>query len=254
MTEKLKMSKETFERRLALYCGMSLAAVAAASPAQASVVSIDLTQGTPVTTTSSNDVYFDPYLLLTNPSGSFATSPIGTGYSLTTTYSGASGGGGNTPAPYKTRFLAIGSIDNFGLFGGSIQNLTSSEFGSTLVNHIDSFANNFSTLAYKGQMAGLFQPTSGPDTGYVALQMPVGGNNYYGWANITVNTDYTVTLNSFAIDSTPGEAIPDPGGPFTYSSSATPEPATSSLLLIALGAAGIAAYKRKRKAAQPAAA
>jgi hypothetical protein len=66
------------------------------------------------------------------------------------------------------------------------------------------------------------------------------GSTHYGWAELTLNPGYTVTLDAFAYET-------DPDVPITVPEAGS----THSLLLMAMGAMGLAAY-RTRRAALPA--
>jgi hypothetical protein len=96
------------------------------------------------------------------------------------------------------------------------------------------FGNGASTLASNSAPHfGHFNPP--PATGYVGLAVQRNSAIFYSWADITVNSDYTITLNAIGWD--------DSGGPIE-AGIVTPEPA--SIVLLTLGAAGIAAYRRKQ--------
>ncbi len=84
--------------------------------------------------------------------------------------------------------------------------------------------------------------------GYLGLKFLIGANSHYGWADISVNEDLSITLNSFAYESCADQSI-DAGqttGGATCDS-AVPEPHSAALL--AMGAAGLLAYRRRRQAA-----
>jgi hypothetical protein len=103
------------------------------------------------------------------------------------------------------------------------------------------FANFASTLASNSfQHFGHFQPQ--PASGYVGLRITDGADTFYGWADITVNSDLTITLTSLGFDNSGASVAAGAGA------SDTPEPA--SIALLVLGAAGLAGYRRKRLAAR----
>ncbi len=225
--------KKSLEARLAAYGSMSLALAAIGMPATASASLITTND---ITTTLSTPVYFDLY------NGTFALG--GTGglddFELVTrqassaihAYLFAKGTQFNASSLNGNKFAVTGS-SSF----GSVAKLAP---GVSVVGPTLNFATQFGTLASNlqspatpfGQWNGL------PASGDVGLSIVRSGNTYYGWANIVVNSDYTVTLKAFGFNETPDAS--------QLAGDATPEP--SSIVLLALGAAGIAAYRRKKVA------
>ncbi len=84
-----------------------------------------------------------------------------------------------------------------------------------------------------------------PGRGFLGLTIrdPNGAsssNVFYGFADITVNADYSITLNAFAYESDPGKSITTS----FEAPAAVPEPA--SWLMLGLGVAGLSAWRRRR--------
>lgn len=80
------------------------------------------------------------------------------------------------------------------------------------------------------------------NTGYLGLRFKIAGNDHFGWMRLTVNPSTgiaprAITVHEYAYESIPGASIaagqivPEPGG----------------LGLLALGSAGLAAHRRRRR-------
>ena len=94
---------------------------------------------------------------------------------------------------------------------------------------------------------------------YTGLRTTSNGKDFYGWAAFSFNTttepstslvDFNSKLLGYAFESSAGTpiAIGDTGGaPLIPSGAAAPEPA--SLVLMALGAVGVMAWRKRRNAA-----
>ncbi|QDU89415.1 PEP-CTERM motif protein [Pirellulimonas nuda] len=100
----------------------------------------------------------------------------------------------------------------------------------------------FGSLAYGAANPNAeFNSVSGA---YIGLSFPIGGNApqfaHYGWVRVSIdNAAGTFVINDWAYDDVPGQGI---------LAGQVPEP--GSLGLLAAGALGVAALKRRRSAAQ----
>ena len=75
----------------------------------------------------------------------------------------------------------------------------------------------------------------------VGFRFAIGGQSHYGWANVTAGNEI-LAINNWAYEGLAGVSI---------QAGAVPEPVNAAvgLGLLALGAAGVSAYKRKKKLA-----
>ncbi len=150
-------------------------------------------------------------------------------------------------------WLAGYAVSAYG-FGGSV--VRTSDFAShmTASNSVGSTNPFRSTILIADSVVALSYWTGG---GYVGFQLtPEGsGNTYYGWVHIVgIAADASsLTIDGYAWETTPGVAIhiassSGSGGRGGGSpTGSTPEPATSCLALLALGAAGVMRHKRRRQ-------
>jgi len=230
-----------FEKRLAAYGTMSLALAAASQASGATIITfldpgvsdaaspiyINLAQGTVDATPVAGD-----YELLLDE-GSSARIEV---------YQGSMFNASRMPK------FAVSALD----FPESSQASSAARlsFGGSIGPGLK-FSAVFGTLAEQSVHAssdsnfsgpfGHFNPAFGDVSGYLGLEIFPGGTPEYGWANIVVHTDYSITLNGFALQTSGAGLDPETGGDDTGQ---TPEP--SSILLLAIGAAGIVTYRRKR--------
>ncbi len=107
-------------------------------------------------------------------------------------------------------------------------------------------ANNFKIVgSFTGSnVFGNFLPGQ---SGYLGFSVNYGGNVNFGWVKLQVTGIPGLTLPmlqsmSFGLETTPGQSI---GAGQTVG--ATPEPGTMALSLLAAGAAGVLALRRRRK-------
>jgi hypothetical protein len=95
----------------------------------------------------------------------------------------------------------------------------------------------FQTLGFAALPYGNWQPL--PSNGFLGLRFGDGlGNFNYGWAEISIDANADVTLSRFAYDTVVNEQI------LAGQTSSVPEPSSAALLV--LGAAGMAAYRKRR--------
>lgn len=230
---------EGLEKRIASYGAMAIAAaVGGATPANAAIivftggntttlnngsVTFNMVTGAVGTADAGMDFALRYPLAPVNPSSTSAgaealvTSPAGMGFLV----------GSGLPL----KLAGAANIGPAGAFQG--------------VGVLARRFSSYSSSAFIGNWQSL---GSALGQGYLGLKFFIGANAHYGWADITLNPDLSVTLNSFAYESCADQSIgagQTTGGATCDSS--VPEPHSAALL--AMGAAGLLAYRRRRKAA-----
>jgi hypothetical protein len=207
----------TLESRLAAYGAMSLTLAAVSLPSTAQAGPITYNAGIS-TTQELPAVYFDI------ASGGFGNTAHTGWFELFTDVE---------DLITKARLGVTAGNQMFAVSASSVARLAP----GTTVGPSLTFAQAYSTLA--SNTATPFGHWNGDGTpAEVGLSILLGGNTYYGWAEIAVDpVTYSITLNSFGRNDTPSESVVAP----------SPEPA--SIVLLCLGAAGIAAYRRKHNQA-----
>lgn len=94
---------------------------------------------------------------------------------------------------------------------------------------------NGDSTGYLRTPAASESPWAPGDTGYIGLQVNISGVTSYGWAQLAMGMDSSVTVLDFAYNDEQDAAI---------FAGQVPEP--HSALLLALGASGVAAMRRRR--------
>ncbi len=93
-------------------------------------------------------------------------------------------------------------------------------------------------------LADNFESDAGTHEGFVGLEFGILGGDTYGWARIRVDLaqpDRSLTVLEWAYEDEPGVPITIPA--------AASEPGASGLALLAMGAAGLAEWRRRRERA-----
>jgi hypothetical protein len=241
-------SESGFEKRLATYGMMSVALAAIAVPQTAKAGAVEWTAGI-TTTPDLPAIYFTMNLpdatIGTAYLGSSLVSPEADTFKLWMNKSNAITEARFSVNSNRSLFFvasnsAVARMSQSAKIGPGLglSFLPKLSFRSSLNTSV--FVSNLNTLAGNGfAQSGNWKSNGNP--GVVGFEVVQSGNTYYGWADISVDpTTYEITLNSYGVDTTPNETV-------TANTGATPEP--SSIVLLTLGAAGIAAWRRKIKTA-----
>ena len=226
LTPYPNLSRLTWEQRLTLYGLAAGAAVAAgASSAQANLITLDLS-GLPLgdrTETfipTDTKVYFD----VNAASAAAAVS--------------------NSPFPAADFVLSDLSVNGIGANGVQGHPLLVSFFQKASRLTSSNFVGPAGNFAHQGSVdAGnpsWGTPLAGPVTGFVGLKFQIGSDFHFGWAEITnTNSTRTITLDALGYESNPNTpahvgfsaAVPDHG---------------STLILLAMGATGVIAFRARQ--------
>ena len=239
------------EKRLASYGAMAIAAaIGGTANANAAIIAFDpadatTPNGTPVSFNiltgavdgeTANDFFFRFSSFSSRANAS--AGGIGSGRSI------MAGGCGNECISILK--LGLGNLI------GPAGNFRSAAFlGSRFSFSTSTTFTEFRAADLVGGGNGLWQADGTPTgRGFMGLRFVVAGNTHFGWADITLNPDFSVTLHSFAYEACADQGIDagaTSGGADCSTVGEVPEPHSAAML--AMGAAGLLAYRRRRKAA-----
>lgn len=145
---------------------------------------------------------------------------------------------------YLQLFGATGGVSALAFDGGTEGRLSRFTLGQSIGSTGGSagWKSGFSYADFRDESGYPWNPGTGSISGYVGVQLNDVGDGptdfYYGWIRMTYDkTAQTVTLHDFAYQSTQNVAI---------NAGAVPEPAETGLLA-ALGAGGLATWRKLRQ-------
>ena len=219
--------KNQTTQRIGTYLSLSLsvgAGVLGAMPADAAIVPYT---GGPVTVGVGHTLWWNPAQLT---AGADADPKIGLDFNYN---------GDNsiyTERSFEAGFGSIGTGDSLDKFTTIDMIDSSTTWWASDWTYMTKAKSPWAAAGNKeGYVAFYFQDTTDPP------------NKYYGWADIYYDLDNKqLTLNSYAYENSPNTGILAGN---TGSVTAVPEPSTLKLGLLVLGASGLVALRRKRKAA-----
>ncbi len=217
--------RKSLDERLVKYGAMAVAAVAAASaPAKADII-IHYPG-------NENSTGLNSPLFFKMTADGASKNSTGADFQLWNSWSTSAGipyyaAAGVIPLMWS-RYFVVG----VGPFSSLVARLGAGEE----VGYPRAFATSSGTLADHYYGIGNWQALG---QGYIGVSFPdAAGNTLYGWIDITIESDYRVTLTRWAYE--------DEGNPILTGAGPTvPEP--SSLTLMALGASGLAILRRRRR-------
>jgi hypothetical protein len=217
------VNSNSLEKRLLSYGLAASAVLAAGVKADAAVQTFDFS-GAPPTSGINGHIYFSLQ------SGTFSTSSnAGMTFDLRQ-LSSSNGAVGGTALGIANAGGIVGLPPGYAFKLGPNSQIGASRafVGTGNLNGKSSFGT--------GNPGGIWPPNG--SVGFLGLRFTANDGVHYGWAEISLNSNYTETLYALGFETTAGTAITTPA-------SVVPEP--SELALLAVGATGLAIVRNRRK-------